>query len=402
MCPDRVKECGQGASIRCLSTCALSSVILLAGLGGCGTTGDPLPWVSSSAGSQDAAVDSSPPPDAANPKDASDSGNHALDTGSLGDGTLTEDAACAAAHVEATQLPLDLYIMADRSGSMSTMYGWKNQRDALVSFFDDPQSLGLHVALNLFPLGLEESPSDPTCSGGDYVNPLVPWGELTAPGQGHSLTLAQALDISSPDGRYTPTQDALNGVLYGARKRQLAEPSHVVAAVVVSDGEPCCHDCPLEGLELGQVAADFLVGTPPIRTFAIYVSGGASAVMNSIAQQGGTTHAYDATSGAQAFLDALVDIRKVAMACSYELPKSDGGTVDPAQVSVQLQLSEQSEPLQVPKVANSQQCAGQHGWFYDSPTDPQRIILCPASCDTLQADHNAKVDILVGCQGPLT
>jgi hypothetical protein len=43
-------------------------------------------------------------------------------------------------------------------------------------------------------------------------------------------------------------------------------------------------------------------------------------------------------------------------------------------------------------------CNGQPGWYYDSNIAPTKIILCPASCTTVQADTAAKVSALFGCK----
>ena len=42
-------------------------------------------------------------------------------------------------------------------------------------------------------------------------------------------------------------------------------------------------------------------------------------------------------------------------------------------------------------------CKGE-GWKYDDPANPKHIVLCPASCDGIKTDLNAKVQILLGCQ----
>ena len=67
------------------------------------------------------------------------------------------DAACAAATQQAQQVPLDLYIMMDSSGSMTgTTSGgqskWDAIRAALTAFLRDGQSAGLGVGLQYFPL----------------------------------------------------------------------------------------------------------------------------------------------------------------------------------------------------------------------------------------------------------
>ena len=37
------------------------------------------------------------------------------------------------------------------------------------------------------------------------------------------------------------------------------------------------------------------------------------------------------------------------------------------------------------------------GWYYDDPTAPEMILLCPATCADVQA-NNLAVNILVGCE----
>jgi hypothetical protein len=69
------------------------------------------------------------------------------------------DAACAAATQQAHQVPLDLYVMLDSSGSMlspisatSTTDKWTAVSAALTSFLQDQKSAGLGVGLQYFPL----------------------------------------------------------------------------------------------------------------------------------------------------------------------------------------------------------------------------------------------------------
>lgn len=327
------------------------------------------------------------------PNDGSPNDTGLLFETSLGDGTITADSACAATVVEAEVLPLDLYIMADRSGSMTTDNRWGNQSSALNAFFNDPQSAGLFIALRFFPLDDYCSPQDGSCSGDAYANPLVPWGELPA----HASTLSQAIYATTANGCFTPTQEAINGVLKGAYARQVAEPQHVVAAVIVSDGEPCCGECEESPSALGAIASHYANGTPPIKTFAIYVADDASDVMTAIAHDGGTGVAYDATGGQQAFITALNDIRGSLLACEYKMPVAEAGIVNPELIQVEFTPGGATEGEEINRVDDAGQCAGGDGWYYDDNTSPTKIIMCPTTCDKLQNDENGRVDILVGC-----
>jgi hypothetical protein len=84
------------------------------------------------------------------------------DTGNVdpfGDAIVPPDAltACAADTQQAKQLPLDLYIMQDTSGSMANLVApsqskWDAIKAAITAFVQDPQSAGIGVGLQFFPL----------------------------------------------------------------------------------------------------------------------------------------------------------------------------------------------------------------------------------------------------------
>ncbi len=321
----------------------------------------------------------------------------------LGEGSMNADTACAAAHVEATGLPLDLYLMVDRSGSMDNSTNptkWESQEAALTSFVNDPKSTGLFIAMNFFPMN-DDYTMSPSCNGTLYAMPKVQWGELP----GAAPAIVSAIANQEPNGYFTPTADALNGVLKGARDRQLQQPLHVVAAVIVSDGEPCCYDpdwgtekgCTIEDANgIGAIAAQFAAGTPPVKTFAIYVDKLATDVMTAIASKGGTGAPFDATGGAQDFIAALEKIKGQALGCEYKLPEADGGKVNPALVDVEYTPGTGS-PTKYPKVANQNACGSDVGWYYDDPANPQKLILCPVACEVVKKDDKGKLDILLGC-----
>ncbi len=319
---------------------------------------------------------------------------------SIGDGTINSDSACAAEHAKAEQLPLDLYFMVDRSGSMDSYYTsptkWEVQSSALNAFFSDSQSAGLYVALSFFPANDSCNPFDAQCSGNGYAKPQVDWGVLP----NIQPTLSQKIGQSSPSGCFTPTQEALNGLLMGARARQLAEPDHIVAAVFASDGEPCCGSCPCEANAcIGQIAAGYATGSPPIKTFAIAADSSAMGVLTAIAQQGGTNTPFDATGGTQSFIDALNAIRGSMLACEYKMPVPEAGTINPNLVQVQFTPTNATDPVTIPHKTDQSQCGSDPGWYYDNNTNPSKIVFCPSTCSMVQNDQSGKLDILLGCSG---
>ena len=80
-------------------------------------------------------------------------------------GPVALDAACVTQTARAQQVPLDLYFMLDASYSMledttAGMNKWEAIKAAMAGFLMDPQSVGLGVGLQLFPLVRSQVPED--------------------------------------------------------------------------------------------------------------------------------------------------------------------------------------------------------------------------------------------------
>ena len=101
------------------------------------------------------------------------------------------------------------------------------------------------------------------------------------------------------------------------------------------------------------------------------------------------------------FIAALQQIQNAVLGCTYNVPApSDGGVLDPNQVIVEYQQGGQPPGQQLDRVNDATGCAGNpSGWYYDNNQNPAMIMLCSGICTTVQADPNAKVNILLGCQG---
>jgi hypothetical protein len=94
------------------------------------------------------------------------------------------------------------------------------------------------------------------------------------------------------------------------------------------------------------------------------------------------------------FLAALNAIRG-AVGCNYKIPTPATGDPDPNKVNVAFTPDGGAQVI-YPRVASEADCKGEKGWYYDNPTDPHQIILCPASCDEVQF-VKGKVDVVIGC-----
>lgn len=320
---------------------------------------------------------------------ASDSGWWPPVEAGTGDGPIE---ACAAETTRAQQLPLDMYIMLDKSGSMDdNVQGgtkWTVIRTALANFLSQPTLTGVSVGLQYFPLGND------SCNASDYATPAVEIAAL--PGVGTAI--AQSLLGHGPGGN-TPTSAALQGAINHAKTWGTAHPDHVVIVVLATDGQPtaCNTDIPA----IAAIAATGVSGTPKVLTFVIGV-GNALTNLNAIAVGGGTTQAFIVdTNGnvGQQFLDALNTIRGTALGCVYKLPSPDGGTPDYDKVNVQYTPGGSSTGQMFPRVDGQASCpAGGDAWYYDNPTAPTQIILCASTCDKVRADSTGSVDVLLGCK----
>jgi hypothetical protein len=78
------------------------------------------------------------------------------------------------------------------------------------------------------------------------------------------------------------------------------------------------------------------------------------------------------------------------------MPTSSKGLIDPDQVNLVYQSG--STSTTIPRVSNAAACSGD-GWYYDNPTTPTKITMCPSTCSTMKADPNAKMKVELGCLG---
>lgn len=420
--------------------------------------------------------------------------------GSSGSGD--PDETCAGELIEAKSIPLDMYVMLDSSGSMldptegnAALTKWQAVGDALADFVNDPESAGIGMGLQRFPLSHPEAPaqctSDADCgadfgpcllkvcwppgAGGlqacgslldcnsfrcvtfgvcenddNYVCPAVgePCGVeagvdlgdcVVAPPSECLMTadcrpdsyampaapiaelpaakdaLLAAITAAEPEGA-TPSGPALAGAIEQASAWARAHPDHQVVAVLATDGLPtleasgnsCTPIVQQSQVDaVAQLAADGRAATPSISTFVIGVMGpndvGGPETLSAIARAGGTTDAFIVdTQGdvAAQFRDALNQIRGTRLACELAVPGADAGkTVDFNQVNVT--FDDGSGPSTLFYVEEQAGCdAATGGWYYDrlpSDGDPERIVVCPTTCEQFGQADMGSLQIKLGC-----
>jgi hypothetical protein len=84
--------------------------------------------------------------------------------------------------------------------------------------------------------------------------------------------------------------------------------------------------------------------------------------------------------------------------CVYDIPEPpDGETLEPSEVNLVFTSSGGAEET-VPNVIDATGCGPTGGWYYDNPTTPSQIILCPSTCTMFQSDPGGRVDVAFGCE----
>src|SRR5579863_7209621 len=98
--------------------------------------------------------------------------------------TSLGDAACASSSQMAELVPLNIYIMMDKSGSMadpiatnSTTTKWNAVSSALTTFFQDGQSAGIGVGIQYFPQ--EQAGVADSCQADNDCGAYGPCGVIT-------------------------------------------------------------------------------------------------------------------------------------------------------------------------------------------------------------------------------
>jgi len=302
-----------------------------------------------------------------------------------GSGGGDDAGACVTTSAEANRIPLDMIFLIDRSGSMAGVK-WTGTTKALTTFFNDPASLGIGAGMVYFPA---QKPDQ--CNVQNYAVLDVPIGLLPT----NAFALTNSIPFS-PLGGGTPTYSGLKGSLMAATAYQDSHPTHKVVLVVATDGDPA--GCLPTDIDLIADLAKSALDYNGVRTYVIGAAGSTITNLNKIAAAGGTTAAYDITQNIDDFSAKIASIREQAVGCDFEIPPAPNGQkLEPDEVNFTYTPKGLGNPKILPRADDLADCNNQAGWYYDSNLSPTKILLCPASCSTVQADSSAKVSVLFGC-----
>jgi len=393
-------------------------------------------------------------------------------------GTVDPDGACASSTASATLKTVNMFVMFDRSWSMTecgnssdsmftggdprcpdkTMSRWTLTSTALTQFVQSPMAAGLKVALRFFPddhpaVGCDGYPT--TNTGGGFMmggtgfgfggqtggtgtagragtagspagtagaaancdatacsQPLVDIGALTAdpaPTDTQEAALVAAIMNSPPpdvamltSNPQTPTSAALQGAANWATTYEAAHQDEKTVIVLITDGEPA--GCDTNATNIANIAATAQMAG--IDTYVIGLGGLNSTALNQIAAAGGTMTAFtvSATSNSTTeLLNELIAIQGQALKCQLDVPKADvsGKEIDPNFIGVAYTTGPagMQTSADLNYVTGADKCAtGENDWYFDNPTAPTQIILCPAACTAITADKTATIAISADCK----
>lgn len=309
---------------------------------------------------------------------------------------------CSEADATASFRGVNLYLMLDKSASMRGAR-WAGTVAALEAFFAAPESDGLAVALELFPLDDRGAhgdgcgdPSVGECDAAPCADPMVSL-ETLGPGarDPQEKRLVDAIESVSPGG-YTPTYPALRGAVDALIAAQRGDPDDLYAVVLATDGEPT--KCEQSTLEIAKVALDGYAAHG-IRTYTIGMDGADLDALDTIAHAGGTRGAFVVTDDASVdrdLLDALFSISREMVRCDFAI--ENGEYLDPTAATVTYVPGAGGEAEPLPRRDGPGGCG--EGWYFDDPRDPTRATLCPDTCAAVQADGSAQISVRIGCSMP--
>jgi hypothetical protein len=308
---------------------------------------------------------------------------------------------CAGVDVPSERLPVDLFVVVDRSSSMrdATASGVSKLaatkaalRDLLMSA---PPNMG--VGLSFFPSATRAG----SCSVDDHVDAALMIEDVNAM-RHDALSL---LDDIEADGS-TPTGPALGAAYEIAGAHGQAHPDRSVVVVLATDGKPTAC-APTDAASLATLARGALAGPGRVRTMVVTLATERMETDNdlialrAIAIAGGTQHPYvisPRSSFATQLSEALRETAARRIACDLALPEPPNNQrLDYDRVNVVLDGDERQV---LRRVESSAACGKNGGWYYDvdpAVAAPSRLDICPASCEQLGSD-TGQLKVELGCK----
>jgi hypothetical protein len=358
-----------------------------------------------------------------------------------------KDAACSGWSSELEVVPSLLEFVVDTSGSMlelapqSKLSKWSVTRDALAAAIDDflPDDTAVGVLFYpnqaTIPNSLaDESNSQPLpTSECVNVSAMVGVAPIGAQGSAQRAALALGLASAQPAGG-TPTDDAYEYALtYGLMPAIKSYASYIPYAVLVTDGQPTIlQGCKGTGdtlhpvdwhpivQHIGEVAAapnmikTFIIGTPGSNAqsatgddgrpwLSLAARTGLTPRSQSCSDEGPNYCHFDLSQSTDLATDLSAGLKEIirAIPCSFNMPAAPANCVlDASKLNVIYEQDySNGQSKQTWLIGQSEPSCGSEGdldgWYIDS--NANKVVLCPTTCQTVQSDQRARLEILSGC-----
>ena len=314
--------------------------------------------------------------------------------------TAADASACVGVEVAAEPLPVDLFAVVDRSGSMSeaTLTGVSKWYATKMAFHDflEHAPRGMGFGLSLFPVPGSTTAS---CATDYYRAQALPISDAQQMADGAMARL----NAMPPQGQ-TPTGPALTAALDLAKAYALEHVDRSVVVVLATDGLPTTC-APSDTKALALLAKAALEGPAHVRTLVVAsrsLDGTDLSGFESIARAGGTERSLVIDPHADfagQLTSALTTAAAREVACDLAIPEPPvGAHLDYDAVNVVLDAGD--DRVILPRVSGPASCATRGGWYYDiDPADgaPQRLNMCKSSCE--RADSSATgLRVELGCK----
>jgi hypothetical protein len=298
---------------------------------------------------------------------------------------------CGGQAFEAEPAPVDMYIMFDQSSSMGDMIPnssppitwWQAAQQGVSGFVNDPRAAGAQPRQPAMAVGIQFFPLNgiaPQSCMADYTTPEVEVGLLP----GNAAAVAGAIQKHQPTA-FTPTAPALQGAINHMKAWAPNHAGRAPVVVLVTDGFPTECD-PQDITSIASIAQTAFTTEPKVRTFVVgFNLGSGGSNLDAIAEAGGTGKPFlidKGDIGAQ-FVDAMLSISSSTLQCKFNLPTPPMGmALDINMVAVTYTPNATGVEAQVPKLQGLSDCDANmgNGWFFDIPTNPTQILVCPGTC----------------------
>jgi hypothetical protein len=328
-----------------------------------------------------------------------------------------EPETCADVEISSEEIFLDIFVILDRSGSMTQPFGnsdsdgycdigqtnvgsrWCNAINSLYGFFSDPTTVGTGFSYGEF------SSSKSGC--GPFAMD-VEFGVIEAnDGNNQLANLVTELNDNNPDG-FTATEEAMD-TLIAETSAHTASGTRRTIGILITDGDPF-GGCDTNVNNLNALIANHYTATG-IPTYIIGMTGATADNLEGMAVGAGaephtdycdpsdTSCSYYSVGDGNpaAFKAALDSIRKSELGCEYAVPNAEIGVGNLDTLSVVFTPDTGETPIDLVRVGNETTCTDDDEYWVDVGVDDSIIKLCPATCD-LRGD-GASVDISLKCEG---